>query len=232
MGVITINGQIGSGGREIGALVAQKLGYDYVDVRILSEVAERLGATLEAVTRKEQRLPTRGGRLARLVSSFLERSALAGSAQDAYYGAGLSILLAQDYPQAAAEPITREDQIEDERYIATIKGVITGLADAGDVVIISRASNFILKDRLSTLHVGLVSTLASRVQVVMHREQVSVQEAETIAREHERARVAFFRRYFQAGVDNPNDYHLMLNTHRLSQEWATNIIVDAFTGVQ
>ncbi len=227
MAVITINGQIGGGAREIGQLVANRLGYDYVDVRILNEAAKRLGATVESLTLKEQHLPTRGERFGRFLTSVLERSAVASTGSDIYFGPALGGLLAQDYPQAAAEPVTREDQREDQRYIEAIKAVILGLAEGGNVVVISRASNIILKGRSGALHVGLVSTFESRAALMAKRENVSLKEGESIAREHERARAAFFRRYFQAAVDNPNDYHLMLNTHWVDHSNAAGIIVEA-----
>lgn len=45
--VITIGRQFGSGGRRIGKLVADKMGYAYYDTELLSEAAERLGFARE-----------------------------------------------------------------------------------------------------------------------------------------------------------------------------------------
>ncbi|MBI4197580.1 MAG: cytidylate kinase-like family protein [Chloroflexi bacterium] len=228
MAVITMNGQIGSGAVEIGALVARRLGYDYVDRLILAEAAKRLGATVEVLAQKEQRSPTRGDRLARFLNTVMERSALAGSGADPYMGAGLGVLLGQDYPRAMEDPITRADQLEDERFIAVTKSVIMELADEGNVVIIGRASNYILKDRPDAFHVGVVSTLDARIKTITEREQVSPQQAKTITIEHERGRITYFRKYFQATVDNPADYHLMVNAHRMSPEAAARIVADSF----
>lgn len=227
MAILTINGQIGSGAREIGFLVAQRLGYEYVDVRILAEAARRLGTTVEAVTKKEQRVPTRKERFAAFLNNAMQSSAMAGAGGDPYFGAPLGLLIGQDYPQAAADPQSHHDQIEDEHYIAAIKSVIQGLAELDRVVIISRASNLILKGRPNVFHAGLVSTLESRAVVIAKREGVSVREAEVMANEHERARIAFFRRFFHAAVDNPSDYHLTLNTHWITQENAADILVHA-----
>lgn len=231
MAVITINGQIGSGAREIGALVARRLGYDYVDRLILAEAAKRLGATVEVLAQKEQRSPTRGDRIARFLNTVMERSALAGTGTDPYMGAGLGVLLGQDYARAMEEPITRADQLEDQRFFEVTKGVILELAQEDNAVIISRASNHILKNWPNAFHVGLVSTLESRIKVSAQREQVSLEQARNITTEQERGRIAYFRKYFQATVDNPADYHIMLNTHRIEHEAAANIIADAFSSI-
>lgn len=227
MAVITINGQRGSGAREIGAEVARQLQYDYVDRLILSEAARHLGATVEAVEDKWQRSPGLGGRLSRFLERLMERSATAGAGGDPYFGPGLGVLLGQDYPDAVTEPISNADQLEDEHFLEATQNVIVNLADSGNVVIIGRASNHILKERSDALHVGMVSTLESRVEVVAKREGLSTDEARRFTIETEKARVEYFRKFFKASADEPADYHLMLSTHMVDQRTATDIIIRA-----
>lgn len=43
MNIITISREFGSGGRELGRLIAEKLGYDYYDRQIIATIAERHG---------------------------------------------------------------------------------------------------------------------------------------------------------------------------------------------
>lgn len=43
MNIITISREFGSGGRELGRLIAENLGYDYYDRQIISTIAERHG---------------------------------------------------------------------------------------------------------------------------------------------------------------------------------------------
>lgn len=227
MTVITINGQIGSGGPEIGAAVAQRLHMDYIDRLILAEAAKRLSATVEALAQREQRTLTLNERIVRFLQTLMERSAAAGAGGDPYFGGGVGILLGQEYQEAVKEPITRADQLRDQQFIDTTKAVIQELARAGNAVIIGRASNLILKGSPGTLHVGLISTLESRVKVTANREGVSPHEAERITNEAERARVAYFRRFFRASPDDPASFHLMLNTHLLDPEQAASVIAQA-----
>jgi len=156
---------------------------------------------------------------------------MASTGAEIYGGAGLGVLLGQDYAQAMEEPITRADQLEDQRFIEVTKSVIIELANEGNAVIISRASNLILKDRPDAFHVGLVSTLEARIATSAKREQVSLEQARILTIEQERARVIYFKKYFQANVDNPADYHIILNTHRLGHETSANFLVSAFNSV-
>ncbi len=230
MGVITINGQRGSAAREIGAEVAQQLGYDYVDRLILAESAMRLGATVEAVEDKWQRKPGPAERLGRFLERIMERSATAGAGGDPYFGPGLGVLLGQDYPEAVAEPISTSDQLVDEHFLEATRDVIFDLDNTGNVVIIGRASNHILRDRPDAFHVGIISTIEYRIEVIKKRENMSEEDALRFITETEIARLEYFRKYFQADADNPSDFHMMLNTSMVDQEKAATLIIKAAVG--
>ncbi|MFC1935186.1 AAA family ATPase [Chloroflexota bacterium] len=228
MTVITINGQIGTGGPEIAAELARRLGFDYVDRLILAEAALRLGATVEALAEKEQRTPSRGERIARFLQTLMERSAAAGAGGDPYFGPGLGVLLGQDYTEVMREPITRADQLKDDHFIEATQSVIQELANSGNTIINGRASNLILRDRPDAFHVGLVSSsMESRINVIANRLGVPPEEAERIVNEHEKARVAYFRKFFKASAEDPSKFHIMLDTHRLDRDRVAAIIINA-----
>ncbi|MSQ22233.1 MAG: hypothetical protein EXR53_02860, partial [Dehalococcoidia bacterium] len=107
------------------------------------------------------------------------------------------------------------------------RAVIQELARTGNAVIIGHASNLILKGYPGAFHVGLMSTLESRVEVMAERDGSSLQEAERRMTEAERARVAFFRKFFKASADDQANFHMMLNTHALDSERVASIIVQA-----
>lgn len=56
--VIVIGRQFGSGGRRIGKLIAEKLGYTYYDSELLNRAAERLGFKKELFNSHEERKPS------------------------------------------------------------------------------------------------------------------------------------------------------------------------------
>jgi len=223
MTVVTINGPVGSGSREMCIEVARRLDYDYVDRLILAEAAKRLGATVEVLAAREQRPVSRGDRIVRFLQTIMERSAGAGGG-DPYFGPGLGVLLGQDYEEAASAPITSADQLVDNHYIEALREVIGDIAGAGNAVIIGRGGNLILRDHPDTFHVGIVATLEDRVGVIVAREGLSEQEAERYATDHEKAREAFLGRFFKTETNDPSAYHVMLNAHTLGQERAVDII--------
>ncbi|MCH7705738.1 MAG: cytidylate kinase-like family protein [Chloroflexi bacterium] len=229
MAVVTINGPVGSGSREIGIEVARRLDYDYVDRLILAEAAKRLGATVEVLAEREQRPLSRGDRIVRFLQTIMERSAGAGGG-DPYFGPGLGVLLGQDYEEATSTPITSADQLVDDHYIEALREVIGDIAGAGNAVIIGRGGNLILRDHPDAFHVGIVATLEDRIRVIVAREGLSEEEAERYATDHEKAREAFLGRFFKAETNDPSTYHVTLNAHTLGQERAVDIITRCASG--
>ena len=227
MPVITINGQMGSGAPEIGAQIAQLLEIDYVDRMIIARAANRLGATVEAVAEREQKPLTRTDRIARFLQGALERSAAAGAGGDPYFGPELGTMLGREYREISREPITRADELDDQKFIEVTTDVIKEVAQTGNAVIIGRASNLILKDFPLAVHVGLVASLEQGVKIIAARENLSEEEAKRRIQLQEKARLDFFSKFFKAQPENPMDYHLVLNTDKLGHEQAAAIIVNA-----
>ena len=56
--VIVIGRQFGSGGRRIGKLIAQRLGYGYYDKELLAEAAQSLGFSQDIFTAHDERKPS------------------------------------------------------------------------------------------------------------------------------------------------------------------------------
>ena len=55
--VITVGRQFGSGGRELGHMLAEKLGIAYYDKELLAEAAQRKGLSSEFFEKNDERFP-------------------------------------------------------------------------------------------------------------------------------------------------------------------------------
>lgn len=228
MPVITVTGLIGSGAFEVGADVAKKLGIDYIDRMILAEAAKKIGTTVAAVAERTERPPRLGDRVAGFVKTVLERSALAGGGADPYFGGGLDALLVREYRDFPTEEASSaaEETLSDENLLKVTSGVIQEIAASGDVVFAGRGANIILHDTPGALHVGLVSRHAERVARIMEREHLNEIEAERHVDENDRARLAHFRRFFNIDPQDPQYYHLVLNTDLLHIDHTADVIVE------
>ncbi len=222
MAIVTINGQRGSGAPEIGMEVAARLGYTYLDRQVLGEAAKRLGTTEEVIEAKES--PTQSGpRVLTALTRIINRMGASGALGDPFSPFGLS----QDYRELMAGSAAGGLHIDDDQFLEATVEVIRDLADSGDVVIVGRAGNVILRDHPEALHVGLVSENESRADVVAKREGITPEEAKLLMEGAEQARLEYFRRYFNVEADDPIGFHLMLNTHLLPRNRIVEIIADS-----
>src|SRR3990172_7929061 len=165
MPVITVNGQVGSGGPDLGRKVAHLLGIDYIDKLLLPEGAQRIGATVEALAEKERHPDTLGDRLARFFERFLERSATVAAPGEPFLSPeAVELILSRTYGQTAERPITRAQELEDARFIRVTTSVIRELASQGNALIVGRGSNIALADAPNVLHIGRSEEHTSELQ--------------------------------------------------------------------
>ncbi len=228
MAVITMGGLAGGGARSLGPIVAEKLGADYVDRLILANVSRKVGATVEALHQREERPPTRGERYSRILQRILERSAVTGAGGDPYFGPGIPAYLTEEYEDVPQPTITRGHELEDEKYHDAIHNVIHELANQDNVVVVGRGAHIILKEDPNVLRVGVIANAEDRVRTIMSRERMSEGDAERCIVARDDARAHYFSSFFDLDrPDDPEFYHLMINTSSVALEAAADLVVQA-----
>ena len=233
MTVITLNGQLGGAAREVGLEVARLLDIDYVDRILLAEAAKRVGAPISALEELEEEDLSLGSRLTRLVQIAFERSAYSGNGGDPFFGTGVDTLLARPYPEGesqeeASAAATAAMHIDDTQFFKVLIDVMHDLANGGNVLIMGRGGNMVLKDLPEAFHVGVVAPIEFRIDTSMERNNMDRAEAERYVMMEERARISFYRRHFKAHPDDPHLYHMMVNPATLGIERAAKLVAQAF----
>jgi cytidylate kinase len=233
MTIITLGGLSGGGARTLGPSIARAIDADYVDRLILADVARHVGATVEALHQREERPPTRGERLSRLLQRILERSAVTGAGGDPYFGPGVAAFLTEEYEDIPQATITRGHELEDDKYIEGVQKVLTEMAEGGNVVFVGRGAYVILKDMPSVLRVGIEANLEDRIATIMERERLGHDEAAAVIIERDNARGYYFKKFFD--MDHPDDpslFHFVINTSDVNHDYAVDVIVDACKAMQ
>lgn len=199
MAVITIARQIGSGGDLVASRVAEELGYDLVDSALLARVAEHAEVSVEEVMNLDERYRSQA---AEWLMNFIT-------------------------PRIGKIILENDRQFNPERYLEYVREVVAGLAGKGNVVIVGRGGQFILRDRENALHVRIVADMDSRVEWMRRYEDVSNGEAIERIKRSDAMRSGFVSRYFKGDWNDPLLYHLVLNTGKFSHDEAVAIIVEA-----
>ncbi len=199
MAVITISRELGSEGDKIADLVCQELGYRRMDKALLSEIARQAGVDVEAILAMERSFATR----ARLVSSDM-----------------LSLYSKQ--PTA----FDSKRALDDQTYGQIVQGAMEQYAEQGNVVIVGRGGQMVLRGWPTAVHVLLYATVEVRAQRLMRRHNITEQEARRrISESDEEKRQAIRHMHKNTEWKDLRYYHLTINTGCVDPEIATQIIV-------
>jgi cytidylate kinase len=219
-----MSGNVASGAREVGQAVALLLGVDFVDQQLMLEAAQRCGVSVGVMAEHDERRAGFKERLSSIISTFLERSAAAGT--DPLSGAtGLETVLSRTYADMAMEH--EEAQLSDSAYLETMTAIIRELAASGAIVILGRGSQMILADHPRALHVQCVAPQKLRAHRLAERDGIGLEEAMRRTSESDRARDAFYHKFWKVDVGDPRLYDLTINTARLPYGIAAELVARA-----
>ena len=194
--IITISREFGSGGRDIGRGVAERLGIDFYDREILAMAAEKSGLSTSFAEDIEQKIK----------SKFLHNIAFGG-----YY--------------AGADVSSSQLSLPDKLFIATCD-IIRSLADKGSCVIVGRCADYVLKDRDDVINIFIYADLQHKAERIANRHGLDLKKAESESKKYDKYRANHYDYYTEREWGNRENYHLCLNSGFLGVEKAIDIIVD------
>ena len=210
MPVVTIGRQFGSGGATVGRMLATELKADFLDSKIIDEVAHRLQLPKEEVEAEDEQP---GSLLARLLVALGSASTEPLIPPEA---------TAWNPPNAAPTFDTRKAVLQITQH------VIEQAARTGNVVIVGRGGAYILRDFPGALHVFLRAAEAIRVKTVMARFNIaSEEEARRRLKHADENWTAYIKQVYGHDRNLPDHYDLVLDTGRLGYEAAVDVILTA-----
>jgi cytidylate kinase len=195
---ITIARELGSGGSYIGKLVANLLGYAYIDREILLAAAKELGF-------EEDELQGRGERL----QSIWER---------------LMSVFAIGVPDAVYTPPRR--WITDEELIKTQRHLLCELAGKGNCVVLGYGAFYLLRGRTRLFNVFVHAPATFRMERVMsiYHAKSKIEAAGMIQRS-DRERERYVRSFCGFDRFDARNYHLSIDTSIIDFTTAANLII-------
>ena len=114
---------------------------------------------------------------------------------------------------------------EVEAYRQALVQVMEGLYESGDVVILGRAGQIILRDKPGVLHVRIVAPAALRAERIAARHNITLPQAAAQVEVSDKNRRKFLKRFFYVDWDDPQLYDLQINTAHLDAAQSARIIV-------
>jgi cytidylate kinase len=114
-----------------------------------------------------------------------------------------------------------------QAYRQAVKQVMEELLQVGQVIIVGRAGQVILRNQPQVLHVRIIAPQAERTQRVAAEQNISIESALAQIQASDRHRRNYLKRHYQVNWADPDLYDLTLNTANLSIQAASAIIKQA-----
>jgi cytidylate kinase len=116
---------------------------------------------------------------------------------------------------------------EPDRYLDLMESVVYDLAQNGKAVIVGHAGQMLLKDFHCALHVMVCAPEEYRIDLLVNEHGLSRELAEKLIRNTDRAQQGFYRFAFHRDLHDPSLFDLILNTEKLKEDAAVEIIMKA-----
>ncbi len=131
--------------------------------------------------------------------------------------------------QADEKPPHFVDTLDSKQFLDLhlIELIILEAALKGNVVIYGRGGQDLLKDVNSVLRTRIIAPFEDRVERWAEREWLDPDRARYLVRKSDQQRAGFIKYYFDRDWDDCVHYDLVINTQRLSEDKAVQVICDS-----
>ena len=197
--VINIGRQLGSGGRQIGRILAKELGIAYFDKEILALAAKESGFSEEIFKRNDEKIGFFGSMFGSVVPF------MGGMENEFYY---------------------YDNQLSDENLFRIQSDAIRKAASQQSCIFIGRCADYVLRDQPRCVNVFVVANKEDRIKRVMLLTECDEKEAEKMIRKGDEKRAEFYNFYSSGEWGAAATYDLCVNSSVLGIEGTAHLIKD------
>ena len=201
--VITINRELGSGGRSVGKKLAERLGVKFYDKAVIKALKEKYHLTAEGIEKLKGQKEGWWAEFQRKVVPFAEI--------DTPYSSSMG---------NEPEIITTEEVFKAETEI------IKGITADESCVITGRSAFFVLKNNPNHLSVLIQAPMEQRIQRVMKRQDLARNMAIKVINQVDERRENYVQKFCGTSRYDTRNYDLVISMEHLKEDDAVDIIMD------
>ncbi|MBP5348183.1 MAG: cytidylate kinase-like family protein [Bacteroidaceae bacterium] len=204
--VITINRELGSGGKTVAKLLADKLGVPFYDKAHLQSLEDKEGLNEEKIENLKAKKRKWWPDLKRVVE----------------LDGGFAVSIYDHLPNFA---VPEKDDTDNK--FRTEQEILKGIVDAESCVVAGRCSFVTFKDHPNHLHIWIQSPMECRVERVMKKKGIaSKEEAEKFIKEVDKLCDDYAKRHTGVSRYDPRNYDLVISMQGKTEEQAVDIILN------
>ena len=196
--VITINREVGTGGRTVGRKLAEKLGVKYCDKAIVEGLTKKFGLSIEKIEEIKA-----------------QKKSWWNDINNYYY----------TLVNSASQPMDAQVKLDNESIFATEKRILQELAAESSCVVAGRTGFMVFRQWPNHLCIFIQASMEHRVKRVMKRQNVSGQEARDIIAKLDASREAYIKKYEDTSRYDTRNYQLVISMDDLTEDDAVEVIM-------
>lgn len=203
--IITINRELGSGGRTVGKKLAEKLGVPFYDKALINELKKKYQLTTEEIEKLK-------GSKHQWWRDFINTAMYMGQGMNEvwYY----QRMFGQDFHM-----VTSSEMYEVE------KEILENVAEEDSCVIAGRTGFHIFVNHPNHISIMIQAPMEYRIQRVMEKQGLSREEAENAIKKVDDMRETYVKRYTGKSRYDTRNYDLVINMNGKTEDEAVEQIL-------
>ena len=193
--IITISREFGSGGREIGKTLADKLGIDFYDKELLELASKQSGITQELFVKHDEN----------------------------YTNSFLYSLVMGNYPVTPDGRINPELPLNQKIFLAQFE-TIRSLAEKGPCVIVGRCADYVLKNHDNVINFFITGEMPQKRRRILERYDIEKNKVEDFIRKTDKRRASYYNYYTDMKWGEAKNYDLCINSSKTGIEGAVRLM--------
>ena len=207
MAVVTVSRQIGSGAQQVIDRLCKETGLVYFGKELMLSAAARLGLRLgEVIDYSEEQYRLRG-----FFDSLFRRS-------------GMSVEAAMCCGDGEVANDRELRLLDEEQAIRLLRATIEEAYTRGNVLIVGRGGQAILRGKPGALHVRIAAPLEHRIANLQSTQGCTAPQARRVVEEQDRATAQYLKRFHHIDADDPELYHLVINSAKVGIEGCVGLM--------
>ena len=193
--IITISREFGSGGREIGKLLAEQLDIPFYDKELLEMASKESGICHE----------------------------LFESNDESYTNSFLYSLVMGNYPVSPEGRINPEMPLNHKLFLAQFD-TIKKIAENGPCVIVGRCADYILKENADVLNFFVMGNLLEKKKRILERYDIEKNKVEDFIKKTDKRRAHYYNFYTDMRWGEAKNYDLCINSSKTGIQGAVELM--------
>jgi cytidylate kinase len=202
--VITINRELGSGGRTVGRKLAEKLGVPFYDKALINALEEKYHLNVDEIEKLKGRSHSWWADFKRTLSLGIQHNEIK------YYQAHMS-----------EEP----DLLTTDEMFRAEQEILNGIAADESCIVAGRSGFFVFRDHPNHLSILIQASMDFRVARVVRKQNITPDEARKIIDQVDKMRENYVKKYTETTRYDTRNYDLVISADGKTEDEIVDLIL-------